>query len=165
MPVEAAMESAARQLGDGLAQAAEHVIERERGTAAKLDDVLDLGEHGALRLARPHPPVGGRGALAPLRHRLGIQAVSGGQGAGALCDDEVVSDDICPIPVGLMDQLIRALGSVKAVADNSCPNSTRTAALPRAITVTAKHAIMKTRTTLSPAATAKFNGPVLKLGA
>ena len=90
MPVAAAMESAARQLGDGLAQAAEHVIEREQGTAAKLDEdrLLDLGVHGALGLPRPHPPVGGRGALVPLRHGLGIQAVSGGQGAGVLCDDD-----------------------------------------------------------------------------
>ena len=57
----------------------------------------------------------------------------------------VMSHNIALFPVGLMDQLIRALGSVKAVADNSCPNSTRTAAVPRAITVTAKHATMKTR--------------------
>lgn len=47
--------------------------------------------------------------------------------------------------VGLMDQLIRALGSVKAVADDSCRNPSRTAAVARAITVTAKHATMKTR--------------------
>jgi hypothetical protein len=44
-----------------------------------------------------------------------------------------------------MDQLIRALGSVKAVAADACTNSTRTAAVPRAITATAKHATMKTR--------------------
>jgi len=45
-----------------------------------------------------------------------------------------------------LDQLIRALGSVKAVAEDSCTNPSRTAAVARAITVTAKHAIMKTRT-------------------
>src|SRR6266513_3602907 len=45
----------------------------------------------------------------------------------------------------LMDQSIRALGSVKAVADGSCTNSTRMAAVPRAIAITAKHATMKTR--------------------
>src|SRR5438067_13697665 len=44
-----------------------------------------------------------------------------------------------------MDQSTRALGSVKAVAEDSCTNSTRTAAVPRAITVTAKHATMKPR--------------------
>jgi hypothetical protein len=57
----------------------------------------------------------------------------------------VMSHNIALFPVGLMDQSIRALGSVKAVADDSCTNSTRAAAAPRAITVTAKHATMKTR--------------------
>ena len=46
----------------------------------------------------------------------------------------------------LLDQLIRALDSVKAVADDSCTNSTRTAAAPKQINITAKHATMKTRT-------------------
>jgi hypothetical protein len=40
------MKGAAGQLVDGLAQAAEHVIERKQGLATKLDDnrLLDLGE-------------------------------------------------------------------------------------------------------------------------
>jgi len=67
--------------GNGLAQAAEYVVERQQRTAAKLDDdrFLDLGQHGAFRLARSHRLIGGGGSLAPLRHRLGIQAVAGSQ--------------------------------------------------------------------------------------
>ncbi len=86
MPLKVAMESTAGQFAYGLTQAAEHVIKRKQGAAAKLDDdrFLDLGQNGAPRLARSHRPVGCRGALAPLRHGPGIQAVSGGQGGGAL---------------------------------------------------------------------------------
>jgi hypothetical protein len=43
--------------------------------------LLDLGQDGAPRPGRPHRLVGGRVALAPLRH--GLQAVAGGQGSGA----------------------------------------------------------------------------------
>jgi hypothetical protein len=50
-----------------------------------------------------------------------------------------------PTAILLTNHWIRALGSVKAVADDSCTNSTRTAAAPKAITATVKHATMKTR--------------------
>src|SRR3984885_6642864 len=47
MPGKAAMERAAGEFGDALAQAAKHVIEREQGTAAELDDdrLFGLGQH------------------------------------------------------------------------------------------------------------------------
>jgi len=141
------MESAARQLGDGLAQAAEHVIEREQGTAAKLDEdrLLDLVSTVLFGFLGP---IRQSAVVVRLCHFATVLAFKPYRAARARvlsATTTVVSHDICPIPVGLMNQLIRALGSVKAVAEDSCTNSTRTAAVPRAITVTTKHATMKTR--------------------
>ena len=50
MPLEAAMQSAAAQVGDGVFQAAHDVIEGQQGAAAELDDDGLFGEreHGAL---------------------------------------------------------------------------------------------------------------------
>ena len=76
----------------------------------------------------------------------------------------VMSHNIALFPVGLMDQSIRALGSVKAVAEDSCTNPSRTATVARAITVTAKHATMKTRMVFLQLPR-KFNAPVPELGA
>src|SRR5690349_16759159 len=47
--LEAAMQCAAAEGGDGVLQAAEHVVEREEGSAAELDDdgLLGWGEDGA----------------------------------------------------------------------------------------------------------------------
>jgi len=82
---QAAVQGAAAELGDRLAQAAQDVVEREQRAPAELDDdgLLDLAQHGAARSARPHRLVGNRGALAPLGDRLRVQPEAGGQGAGA----------------------------------------------------------------------------------
>jgi hypothetical protein len=86
VPLEAAVQGAAGQPGDGLAQAAQDIIERQEGPAPELDDdrLLDLAQHAAARPAWPHRLIGGRGALAPLGHRLRVQPVAGGQAAGRL---------------------------------------------------------------------------------
>jgi hypothetical protein len=81
----AAVERAARERRDGLAQAAQDVVERQQGAAAELDDdrLLGLGQHGAAGPPRAHRRVGGAGPRPPLRHRLRVQPMAGGQGAGA----------------------------------------------------------------------------------
>ena len=83
---QAAVQGAAGELGDRLAQAAEDVVERQQGAAAELDDdgLLGLGQDGAAGPARPHRRVGRAGPPPPLGDRLRVQPVAGGQGAGAL---------------------------------------------------------------------------------
>ena len=84
VPLQAAVQGAAAEGRDGLAQAAEDVVERQQGASPELDDdrLLGLGQHGAARPAWPHRLVGGRGAPAPFGDRLRVQPVTGGQGAG-----------------------------------------------------------------------------------
>jgi hypothetical protein len=86
VPLQAAVERAAAERRDGLAQAAQDIVERQQGAAAELDDdrLLGLGQHGAAGPPRAHRRAGGAGPRPPLRHRLRVQPVAGGQGAGAL---------------------------------------------------------------------------------
>jgi hypothetical protein len=84
VPLQAAVQGAAGEPGDGLAQAAQDVIQGQQGATPELDDdrLLGLGEHRAAGPARPHPRVGRGPAPPPFGNRLGVQAVAGGQGAG-----------------------------------------------------------------------------------
>jgi hypothetical protein len=86
VPLQAAVQGAAGEGRDGLAQAAQHIVQRQQGAAPELDDdrLLGLAQDRAARPARPHRLVGGRGPLPPLGDRLRVQAVAGGQGAGRL---------------------------------------------------------------------------------
>jgi DNA sulfur modification protein DndC len=81
---QASVQGRAGETGDRLAQRAQNVVERQEGAAAELDDdgLLDLGQGGAARARWPHGCVIGGGALAPLGDGLGVQTVSGGEGAG-----------------------------------------------------------------------------------
>jgi len=80
---EAAMERAAGKPGDGVAQAAEHVVKRQQGAAPELDDdgLLGFGQHGAAGLGS-HRGIDGGGALAPFQDGFGVEAMLGGEGAG-----------------------------------------------------------------------------------
>jgi hypothetical protein len=82
--LQAAMERAAAELGDGVPEGAHDVIERQQSATPELDDdrLFGLGEDGAAGLTRPHGRVGGGRAGAPLGDGLGVQAVLVGQGAG-----------------------------------------------------------------------------------
>jgi hypothetical protein len=82
---QAAVQGAAAELGDRVAQAAQDVVQRQQGAAAELDDegLLGLGQDGAARSARPHRGVRRASPAPPLRDRLRVQPVAGGQGAGA----------------------------------------------------------------------------------
>jgi hypothetical protein len=79
VPLEAAVQGAAGELGDALAQAAEHVVERQQGAAPELHDhrFLGLGQTVLRGLGGAHRLVGCGGALAPLRDRLGRSARNG----------------------------------------------------------------------------------------
>jgi hypothetical protein len=72
-----------RKAGQALAQADRHVVERQQCTSTRLDHhrFLAFAELGAARLARSHRRIGGRGAAAPLGHRLLVQSLAGGQSA------------------------------------------------------------------------------------
>jgi hypothetical protein len=85
VPDQAAVQRAAGERRDGLPQATEDVVERQEGAAAELDDdrLLGLGQHGAAGPPRAHRRVRRAGPRPPLRHRLRVQPVAGGQGAGA----------------------------------------------------------------------------------
>jgi hypothetical protein len=87
MPRKAEMERAAEELGMLSRRQPSTSSSRSKVRRPELDDdrFFDLGQHRALRLARSHRPVSCRGALAALRHRLGIQAVADGRGSGAFC--------------------------------------------------------------------------------
>jgi hypothetical protein len=83
---EAAMQGAARELGDGLAQAAQDVVQRQQRPAPELDHdrLFGLAQDRAARPRGSHRPIRGRGALAPFGDRLRVQPVAGGQVAGRL---------------------------------------------------------------------------------
>jgi hypothetical protein len=83
---EAAVQGAARQPGDGPAQAAKDIIQRQEGAPSELDDngLLGLAEHGAARPRGAHGGVGRRPAATPLGDGLRVQPVAGGQPAGRL---------------------------------------------------------------------------------
>jgi hypothetical protein len=82
---EAAMERAAGEVRDALPEAAQDIVERQQGAAAELDDdgFLGLGQDGAAGPARAHRRVGSAGPAPPFGHRLRVQPVAVGQGAGA----------------------------------------------------------------------------------
>src|SRR3954470_20783938 len=83
---EAAVERAAGELRDRLAQAAQHVVERQERAAPELDDngLLGLSQDGAPRLRRPHGPIDGGGASSPLVDRLRVQPIAGRKNRGRL---------------------------------------------------------------------------------
>jgi hypothetical protein len=82
--LQAAMQGAAGQLGDGLAQATQDIVQRQEGAPAELDDdrLLGLSEHRAPGPRRSHPRVGRGPAPTPLGDGLRVQPVAGGQAAG-----------------------------------------------------------------------------------
>jgi len=84
--LEAAVQAGACQLRDGVAQAAEHVVERQQGAAAELDHhgLLGWRQDCAARRRRTHGQVIGRGPGAPLGDGGAAQAIALGQGAGRL---------------------------------------------------------------------------------
>ena len=84
--LKAAVERAAGQPRDRVAQASKDIVQRQQRAAAELDDhgFLDRRQHSAAGIARPHRCIGRGGAPPPLGDRLRVQAVSGGQGPGAL---------------------------------------------------------------------------------
>jgi hypothetical protein len=84
VPLQAAVQGAARECRDRLAQTAQHIIERQQRTTPELDHdrLLGLGQDGAAWPAGAHRPISGRGALALLGNRLWVQPVADGQGAG-----------------------------------------------------------------------------------
>ena len=75
---QTAVQGAARERGEALAQAPQNVVERKECATPKLNDngLLDLGQHGAVRPAWPHRLIGRGGALAPLGDCLCVQAVA-----------------------------------------------------------------------------------------
>ncbi len=83
---EASMQAGACQLRDGVAQASEHVVERQQGAAPELDHhgLLLRAQHGAVRRCRTHGSVGRGRTASPLGHGGAAQAVALGQGAGRL---------------------------------------------------------------------------------
>jgi hypothetical protein len=85
VPRQAAVERAAAEGRDSLAQAAQDVIERQQGAATELHDhrLFGLGQDGAAGFPGAHRRVGGAGPAAPLGHGLGVQPVAVGQGPGA----------------------------------------------------------------------------------
>ena len=86
MTLEAAVQGAAAEVRDGVSQATQHVVQRQHGLLPEGHNNGFFGrrQHRALRDLRPHGRIGRRGALAPLAHRLGVQAVAGGKGPAAL---------------------------------------------------------------------------------
>ena len=86
MALQAAVQGAAAEVGDGLPQATEHIVQRQQRLLAKRhhDGFLGRCQHRALRCPRSHRRVGRRGPLAPLGYRLRVQAVAPGKGPGAL---------------------------------------------------------------------------------
>ena len=84
--LEAALQGAPAEVGDGIPQAAQHVVQRQQRLLAEghHDGFLGRRQHRALGNLRAHLRIGRRGPLAPLGHRLRVQAVAGGKGPGAL---------------------------------------------------------------------------------
>jgi hypothetical protein len=84
--LQAAVERAAGQPRDRVAQASKDIVERQQRAAPELEDhgFLERRQHGAAGIARPHRCIGRGGAPSPFGDRLGVQAVSPGQGPGAL---------------------------------------------------------------------------------
>ena len=74
MALEAAVQGAAAEVGDGVLQAAQHVVQRQQRLLPERhhDGFLGRRQHRALRRLRPHRRVGRRGPLAPLAHGLRV---------------------------------------------------------------------------------------------
>ena len=85
MALQAAVQRAATEVGDGVPQSTQHVIQWQQRLLPESHDDGFLGwcQHRALERLRPHRRIGRRGPLAPLGHRLRVQAVAGGKGPGA----------------------------------------------------------------------------------
>ena len=74
------------EVGDGIPQAALHVVQRKHGLLAKGNDDGFLGgrRHRALRRLRTHRRIGCRRPPAPLARGPRIQVVAGGKGPATL---------------------------------------------------------------------------------
>jgi hypothetical protein len=115
--------------------------ERPEGRLAELDSRRE-NSRGLYRTHGPGPTPSCRRLVSrPTLHPLS------GDGAIVLAGCHGYRYRTGPSP-GPTNHGIRTLGSVKAVAEDSCTNSIRTAVVPRAITATAKHATMNTRMVL-----------------
>jgi len=86
--LQTAMQRTATEVGDGVLKAAKHVVQRQQCLLSERHDDGFLGErqHRALRRFRSHRRISRRDLLAPLGHRLGVQAVADGKGPGAFFD-------------------------------------------------------------------------------
>ena len=86
MALEAAVQGAAAEVGNGIPQAARHVVQRQQRFLPERhhDGFLGRRQHRALGNLPTHRRVTRRGPLAPLAHGLGVQAVAGGKGPAAL---------------------------------------------------------------------------------
>src|SRR3546814_12558946 len=82
MPLQAAVQGAAAEVGDGVPQAAQHVVQWKQRLLAEgnHDGFLAPRQHRALRRIRTHRRIACRGQLATLANGLGFQAVEGGEG-------------------------------------------------------------------------------------
>jgi len=80
VPFQAPVQACTGELGDAVAQAAHHVIERQQGPAAELDHrgLFGQREHGAVRGSRPHRRVVGRRPGAPFGDGGPAQPVAAG---------------------------------------------------------------------------------------
>jgi hypothetical protein len=86
MALEAAVQCATAEVGDGIPQATAHVVQRQQRLLAEGHDNGLLGgrQHRALRRLRPHRRIGRPGPLAPFGYCLRVQPIAGGKGPGAL---------------------------------------------------------------------------------
>jgi hypothetical protein len=67
MPLEATVQGAPAEIGNGIPQAAQHVVQREQRLLAER-------HHDGFLSLRPHRGIGRRGPLAPLPHRVQVVA-------------------------------------------------------------------------------------------
>jgi hypothetical protein len=80
--LQAAMQSASAEAGDGVAQAAQDIVERQQGPAPELHDDRFLGgrQNRALGRLGSHSGIAGHAPAAPFGDRLRVQPVEGGKG-------------------------------------------------------------------------------------
>src|SRR4051812_4477997 len=83
MPLKAAVQGASAEIGDGIPQAAENVVQREERPATELDDdrFFGRGQDRAL-WPRPHWRVRRFSAITPFQDGFEVEAVLAGEETG-----------------------------------------------------------------------------------